>query len=154
MRSFDDFAAAIAFFETLPAAVVEATHAGVHAGAEILRDEIKREMGTYQPEAGPFEAWQELADSTKRERVAAGFTENDPLRRSGELAASVGVRSEGGRASIGSDDPVAVYQERGTIHIPARAAIGGSAFRKEHEVVDLIAARVVWAMRGLPKRND
>ena len=143
-----------AFFASLIPAVEAATPAGVKAGAEIIRDEIKREMGTYQAEAGPFEAWAELADSTKRERVALGFTENDPLRRSGELAASVGERSEGNRASIGSDDPVAVWQERGTEHIPPRAAIGGSAFRKEHEVVDVIAARVVYALRGLRGRND
>ena len=149
-----DLMKADAFLASQIPAVEDAVPAGVKAGAEIIRDEIKREMGVYQDEAGPFEAWQELARRTKRERVALGFTENDPLRRSGELAASVGERSEGNRASIGSDDPVAVWQERGTERIPPRAAIGGSAFRKEHEVVDLIAARVVWAMRGLPRRND
>ncbi len=146
--------AAIAFFERLPAAITAASHAGVRAGSEIIEREAKREIGHYQPEAGPFQEWEELADSTKRERVAARFPENNPLLRSGELLHSIGTRIEGNHASIGSDSPIAVYQERGTGRIPPRSFLGGAAFRKKDEVAELIATHVVWALRGLPPRND
>jgi len=69
---------------------------------------------------------QDLAESTQIERVAQGYTPNDPLVRSGELRESVMPAVEGlfgaDFAAAGTDDPIAHYHEFGTPTIPARPA--------------------------------
>lgn len=81
----------------------------LEAGFRIIVKEIeettKEEIGVYQCAYGPFDAWTPLAESTKADRLRRGYTEDDPLLRSGELkdsiesevvwlAALVGTKSE------------------------------------------------------------
>lgn len=63
---------------------------------------------------------QPLAPSTQAERVAHGYTPNDPLVRSGELLHSQEVAAEGHVAGVGTQNPIMVYQEFGTPKIPPR----------------------------------
>ena len=46
-------------------------------------------------------------------------------------------------AQIGSNSDIAVWQELGTVSIPARSFLGEAAIRKEQEVVDEIGRVVV-----------
>jgi len=154
MKKFRSIAEFRAYEPVLLAALTEGVHTGVKKGAHLLQQEIEVELGTYQEAIGPYEAWQDLAERTKTERVKAGYTEDDPLRASGELAGTFGSRVEGNRASVGSDDPVAIYQENGTEKIPPRSAIGGAAMRMQDKVAETIAEHAVWALRGLGPRND
>lgn len=131
-------------------ALIEAEHEGLKKGAEILVAEIKAEMGHYQGAVNGLPAWQELADRTKEERQKAGFTENEPLRRSGGLADSVTYTIDGHTASVGSPDPIMKWQEEGTpdarFPIPPRPVIGGSLFRR---VDDIVKAMVMPSIRVL-----
>src|SRR5205814_4154762 len=84
----------------------------------------KAELGTYQGAVGPFDAWAPLAEATQQDRVAKGFTPDDPLLRSGELRDSISHQVEGLTAVAGSTSDVMVYQELGTPEIPPRAVMG------------------------------
>jgi phage gpG-like protein len=79
-----------------------------------------------------LEEWQPLAPSTVAEKQRLGYTgqisETDPLLRTGRLRDSLRAEAEstsaGATGIVGSDDPVAVWQEFGTPHIPPRPFIG------------------------------
>ncbi len=155
MKHFRDPGAFAAFVPEMIAAVERATPVAVRAGGTIIRDEVRRELGTYQQEVGPFAAWPELADATKDDRVRQGFTPNDPGLRSGDMRDSVHVKVEGNHASIGSDDPKLLWFEMGTKRgQPPRHVLGGSAFRMKDRIVEAIGSHIVWALRGLGPRND
>lgn len=153
MIEFRDIAAFIDHLARLEPAAEIARHAGLAAGAHIVQTEAKREIGHYQGATGPFGEWPELADSTKAERVEAGFTENDPLLRTGELRDSIGVAFDGDHAAVGSDLDKAVDMELGTQHVPARSFLGGAAHRMEHRVVDAMASAVALALASKAPRN-
>ena len=74
LASFAKFVA-----EGMAANVHEARVVALEVGAEMIEKEAKRPIGTY--DAG----WQPLAESTKRDRVAKGFAEDEPLLRTGEM---------------------------------------------------------------------
>jgi phage gpG-like protein len=139
------------FAEHLAEIAVEAEHRareGLEEAARLVEAEAKDEIGTYQDQAGPFPAWAELADSTKADRVRAGFSENDPLLRTGEMRDSIEHTVIGKTAYVGTDNQIAVYQELGTQRIPPRSFLGGAAFRKGHEVAEIIGSRFVSALTG------
>jgi hypothetical protein len=126
-------------------------------------------MGHYQGPAGPFAAWPELADITQEEREKLGFTPNDPELRNGELRDAIEMAVGAGKAVVGVPNrtvgdgsrgnplrdigQVAIEQELGTTHTPARSFIGSAAFRKKDEAVDLAAGSVAATLAGLPPRR-
>jgi|GEM_PF-1039401 len=122
--------------------------AGLHAASRVIEANAKAKMGDYQPSVGGYAGWVELADSTKAQRVGAGYTENDPLVRSGELRKSINHEVWGLEAAIGSEDPVMAYQELGTRdgHIPPRPVLGPAAF-ESRDAVQRILGNV--AMSGV-----
>jgi len=142
---------ALEFIAKLGEMVIEteiATHEGLERAGQIVEREAKAEIGHYQEAAGPFQAWQELAESTKDDRVKHGYSENDPLLREGDLRDSIEHKVEGHTAYVGSDSPIAEYQELGTAHIPPRSFLAGALIRKEREVVDEIGRNFVGALIG------
>ncbi len=90
----------------------------------------KSKIGSYQDEQGSFEAWQELAESTKSDRRQHGYNEDDPLLRTGELRDSITHSVGGKEAVVGSNSDIAMYQETGTPRIPPRSFLGGSAVQE------------------------
>jgi hypothetical protein len=111
-------------------------HIGEHA-AEKARDML----GTYQPEVGPFEAWAPLAEATQADRVQQGYSPDDPLLRSGALAASIDHRVEGDRAvAIGSPRPEMVWMEHGTVKAPPRASLGPAVLHSEEFIIEQLSA--------------
>lgn len=119
---------------------------GVEAGAITIRDEAKRVIGREQAD------WRDLAPRTvaaKRARGHVGrLSATDPLLATGQLRSSIQYLAQGRRAMIGSDDPVAVYQEFGTGRIPARSFLGASAYRKHKAVARLIGRAVAETVAG------
>lgn len=128
--------------------IEDATHRGLEKAARIIESEAKAEIGTYQGQAGPFAAWQELADATKADRVAQGFKENDPLLRTGDMRDSIGHVVSGHEAAVGSDSDIAVFQEMGTSKIPPRSFLGGAAFRKAEDVAKVLGHSAVMGLVG------
>lgn len=79
--------------------------------------------------------WPPLADSTIEEKERLGYTgvvsDTDPLLRTGEMRDSIEAvvtpTATGVKLDVGSNDPVALYQEMGTPTIPPRPFIALSA---------------------------
>jgi HK97 gp10 family phage protein len=128
--------------------LVHAEHTALEEAALLIENEAKAAIGEYQQAAGPFDAWAELADSTKADRLEQGYPENEPELRTGELRDSIEHTVHGREADIGSDSEILEYQELGTSKMPARSILGGAAVRKEAEVVELIGEGVNAALIG------
>jgi hypothetical protein len=141
------------FLPHLAAEVVVAEVESLKEVALVVEKEAKDAIGEYQAASGPFTAWAELADSTKADRVAHGFSENDPELRTGELRNSIEhyvhrrVPVENW-AEVGSNSDIMVYQELGTWKMPPRSILGGAAARKEKEVVEILGAGAAAALIG------
>jgi HK97 gp10 family phage protein len=105
--------------------------------AEMVRDAAKEAIGTYKYD------WPQLAPATITDRIAKGFAPNDPLLRTGQLRDSIEFVvevQEGGEkvtAEVGSNDPVAAYQELGTSTIPPRSFLWESLMRCLPEIEDM-----------------
>lgn len=121
-------------------------HFALKKAAQVVENEAKAEFGIYQGAIGPYDKWEELADTTKADRVAHGYSENDPLLRSGDLRDSISHEVNGASAVIGSTDDVMVYQELGTETIPPRPVLGPALLRKEKQVLNLIGAHTAHGM--------
>ena len=91
---------------------------GLLAAASYVQEAAKEKFGFYQ------KGWEELAPATKQDRARHGYPENEPLLRDGTLRDSVGIRMRPLGASIGSDDPVMIYQEKGTTRTGWKGAKG------------------------------
>jgi hypothetical protein len=139
--------------EKLIAAEV-AIHVGARAALERVSAKVEKtareEIGTYQDAIGPFPAWAELADSTKEDRVNQGYSENDPLLRSGELQNSMGHEVHDLVGTIGSTSDIMVYQEFGTANIPPRPVLGPAVLHNHDAIIKELGGAVV---NGLIGRN-
>lgn len=130
---------------------VVALKAGLEEVAKLVEKEAKKEIGHYQPEVGSFQAWPELADSTKADRVRQGYTENDPLLRSGELRDSYEHKTSGLEAIIGSESNIALYHELGTSKMPERPVLGPAAFKNKEKIRAILGAAAVSGLLGSEK---
>jgi len=152
MREFASPAAFAAFLARVRDAIPRAEHEGLHAGARIVQEEIKAGMGSAQGAIHGLPEWPDLAERTQAERARKGYDPNGMLVRTGELRASVQYTVGEGHASIGSDDPIAVYQEFGTpdaAHpIPPRPFVGSGLFRAADKAVDAMVKPVIAALEG------
>lgn len=138
---------------TVEAAVEAAEIAALERAAQVVETEAKAEIGEYQDGAGPFVTWALLAESTLAEKERLGYAPPDnPLLRTGALLDSIQhqVGREGTEkvAYVGSDEPVAEYQELGTQHILPRSFLGGALVRKTDTVLALVGGSVHAALVG------
>ncbi|MBO0636475.1 hypothetical protein [Pantoea agglomerans] len=119
---------------------------GLEAGFSVIVKEIeetaKEEIGVYQPAYGPFDAWAPLAESTKVDRVRSGYTEDDPLLRSGELRDSIESEVVGLAAIVGTKSEIGLWQEVGTVRIPPRPFIGPAYVRKIDPLMETIGRAI------------
>lgn len=148
MREFSDmgkFAAHLAKQAVIGVVALEAASEAIGRHVEKV---AKAEFGHYQDEVGPFPAWPELADSTKEDRLKQGYTENDPLLRSGELRDTISHKSSALEVVIGSTDDVMIYHEFGTSKMPARPVLGPAAHNSKHVIEELVGAAIVTAVVG------
>lgn len=135
-------------------AVKEVERSAMDKATRIVQAEAKREIGSYQDQAGQFVAWAELADSTLADKERKGFGTPDPLLRTGDLRDGIERRVEQSgflgitEGAVGSDSDIAVYQELGTQKMPPRSFLGGAAFRMADKVAEVLGASVVAALVG------
>lgn len=121
---------------------------GLEKVAAKIDQAAKDKIGEYQAANGMHDAWPELADSTKADRLRQGYTENDPLLRSGELRDSISHETKGLEAAIGSTSDIAVYQELGTDKIPPRPFLGSAAYEHMDDVKKIIGGAVITGIGG------
>lgn len=118
--------------------------------AKFLQTKAKEKFGEYQS------GWDELSEATQKDREQKGFTANDPLLRNGHLRDSVEMNAVGRTASVGSDDPVMVWQEKGTARtgwngangIPPRPVFLLTYFEHGEEAVKLFTKTYLSLIRG------
>lgn len=122
---------------------VVSLNVGLHAAAAVIEKDAKDKIGHYQGEAGPFPEWKPLADSTEDEKARLGYPSDAPLLREGDLRDSIKHEVEGLEAVIGSQSPIAGYQEFGTDHIPPRPFIGPAAFENKEKIQGILGAATV-----------
>lgn len=150
MADFSSFGAFAAHLLAIKAGESLTLRAGLEEAAKIVEATAKEEIGRYQPAIGEFEAWPELADSTKKDRVYQGFTENDPLLRTGALRESIShipelitMDGDSMEATIGSTSDIMVWQELGTKTIPPRPVLGPAALRNEGKIQEIIGEAAI-----------
>jgi hypothetical protein len=139
LSSFAGLAARLAMAE---ADVKMATEAGLEKTCQLIEDRAKEVIGTY------IFNWPQLAQSTQEQRVALGFSANEPLLRTGKLRDSIGHLVEGDVGYVGTNDPVAKYHEYGTTRIPPRPFLAGALAATEGEIPKIFGSLVSAAMRG------
>lgn len=125
-------------------AMKAAEHHALEETAVIVETEAKRVLGTYDYE------WPELAPYTKAQRLALGYTENDPGLRSGEMRDSIEHKVISTDAFIGSDDDHLVWFDIGTSKQPPRPVLLAAFNHKEDEVLDVIGRTVVAHLSSQP----
>jgi hypothetical protein len=148
MRDFPDMGAFADFLVESQVRVYASMQTGIEQCVAHIEKVARREFGNYQGKVGPHPAWEELAESTKEERVRLGYTENDPLLRSGELMDSSAHSVHGLDGVAGSTSPIAPYHEFGTMRIPPRPVWGPAAIRSEKYIRRTLGAAVVQGLIG------
>ena len=152
MKEFKSMEEFTAYLKTMMSTLKPALEQGLTVAAKMVEKEAQSEFGVYQRgNMGPFQSWDELADSTKADRVGKGFSENESLYRTGELKESVHTEVEGYKAVVGSDSDVMVWQELGTERgIPPRAVLGPAGCRKARIVVNVLGETLFQHLIGKP----
>lgn len=112
-------------------------------------------IGEYQVGVGGFPSWEPLAAATREQKTRLGYAPPDnPLLRTGEMRLSLRWTVAGRAAVIGSDDPVARWQEFGTSGrnpIPPRPFVGPAVYRHGHEEARFVfRAALAPLLRGNP----
>ncbi len=148
MREFDSLAAFATHLVEVAIAEEIALHHGLEKVASGIEKAAKGKIGTYQEASGPFPAWQELADSTKADRLNKGYDPDEPLLRDGTLRDSIQHEVEGLEAIIGSKSDIAAYQEFGTARIPPRPFIGPAAFENKNKIERILGEAAVAGIVG------
>jgi len=106
MKEFRSFGAFAEHLITREAATAVALHEGLEHVARAIEKTAKEEIGTYQPDVGPFPAWAPLADATVEDRISQGYSPDEPLLRTGELRESISHEVSGLEAVIGSTSDI------------------------------------------------
>jgi phage gpG-like protein len=144
---FASIAEFVEFLSRRPAAVEEARKVGMEAAGKMLVQTAQDMIGEEIP------GWADLAPSTVAEKTRLGYvgrvSATDPLLRTGGLRASISYEVEGNKLVLGSDDPVALFQEFGTSRIPPRPFIGDTMHVFHPEAAEIIANFELGAATGL-----
>ena len=100
------------FTERLAVAVDAPFIIAAEATSHVLHENVKKVHGSHK--------LRDLEQSTQAERVALGYSANDPLVRTGELLRDHVERfHEGMVAAAGSAEPIAAYHEYGFFNVRA-----------------------------------
>lgn len=169
MREFATIEGFVRYLRTMPERVLAGAQIGLENAGRIVQEEARAELGHYQGAAGPFPEWQPLSDRTIEQRVLAGWTPDDPLKASGELALNIDLVSEPGRVAVAvphvfvgagtKEDPtrdigeVAIWMEQGTEAehpVPPRPFLGAALFRKTEAAVEAVGEAYAAALAGRP----
>jgi hypothetical protein len=143
-----NFLGAAVRFTAAIAAMHEYNHKALdHIGIKLVKDS-KSYLGEYQPSNDYQPEWAPLADATIADKEAKGFPTPSPLLRTGELRDSIKYMIDGNDLAIGSDDPIAEYQELGTVKIPPRSFLARSVFNNIELIKDELGRSTVVCILG------
>lgn len=140
----------------------------MNAIGEVLQRDAQGRIGHYHAQVGPFPMWDELADSTKTERLAKGYSDDEPLKREGDLQKSIskeaspwlvlvgvktGIKTDNGKAEMAD---IAMWQEfgasrKGVPHIPPRPFLGPALYSTMDATLPMAAAAVLSRLTGFPE---
>ncbi|HQT62543.1 hypothetical protein [Acidiphilium sp.] len=153
---------AVGEFERLALGFAAAQHEALDDAAKIVQGRAKQIIGHYQTETGPFDQWSPLAASTVQEKERLGYAPPDnPLKRTGEMQASIERSADAERAYVGSDEDKALWQEMGThgpgvgpsgYHVPPRSFLGAAAFQLEDKVAEIVTEAAVAQIAGVSRK--
>lgn len=114
----------------------------VERACQLIQKKAKAAIGR------EHEMWAPLAPSTIEDKARKGFKTPAPLLRTGAMRDSIEYTVRGNEGAVGSNDPVAVYQELGTSRIPPRSFLVSSAIASEHRIHRMAAAATIAALSG------
>ena len=86
------------------------------------------------------ELWAPLAASTIADKASHGFPTPKPLLRTGQMRDSIEYTVHGNEGWVGSNSPIAVYQELGTSRIPPRSFLVSAAISSEDKIHRMVGA--------------
>lgn len=127
---------------------------GLQRACMLIKREAKKKIGVYQAQAGEFDEWALLKDATKADRVRQGFSEDEPLLRTGELRKSIRYRTTPFEGVVGSTSQIMVYQELGTATIPKRPVLGAAAYEHKDRVLSIVAGTIMEGIMGKKSINQ
>lgn len=153
MNDFSGFGAFAAHLMMIQETEALTLRAGLEESAKLIEVAAKEELGVYQrSNMGPFDDWEELHDSTKKDRVYQGYPENEPGLRSGAMRESIThihelITQDGDtmEAVVGSTDDHLVYFELGTEKQAPRSVLGVAAIRSEDKIQEIIGEAAIKA---------
>ncbi|OGB23355.1 MAG: hypothetical protein A3I66_01435 [Burkholderiales bacterium RIFCSPLOWO2_02_FULL_57_36] len=147
MREFNDLSSFILHFATLEVAVQKSAERALDRSLQVIEETAKAEIGHYQPAAGPFNEWAQLAESTLKhhERMGVG---DSPLLVTGELYASIEHERSGGEGVVGTKLEKGKWQEFGTDKIPPRPFMGPAAYVNKENIEKIMARGVTAGLIG------
>lgn len=150
MKEYQSFGALAKAFERLSQRLPVTLELAMEASAVIVEAAAKAEIGHYQRQnTGPFSSWEELKPATKKDRLQQGFTENDPLLRTGELYASIEHTADFRSFVVGSTSQIMVYQELGTpTGIPPRPVLAVALYRNIETVQNTVGRTIERTLAG------
>lgn len=148
MKNFSSLGAFALHLEKLAVEAPVVVNHVTEASAVEIEATARGMIGEYQQAVGPYQAWQELAESTQKERARLGYSENDPGYRSGAMQESIGHTTEGDKAVIGSNDPHLVWFDQGTPNQPPRPVLGPAAIHSKPRVEKIIGRTVFAWLAG------
>jgi hypothetical protein len=154
MREFNSFLKFAEHLVVLGLAAKVAEHRILEHACVEIETRAREKIGQYQDAAGPFSAWQPLAEATKEQRSQAGFSPDDPLLRTGEMRDSIEHKVIGHEGHVGSNSDIALYQELGTSKIPPRSFLGASAFELAPKIVEETGAEMTAVLSGGKRRIE
>jgi hypothetical protein len=114
----------------------------VEKACQIVQRKAKAAIGK------EHEMWAPLAPSTIADKAHHGFKTPAPLLRTGEMRDSIEYQVHGNQGAVGSDSPIAVYQELGTSRIPPRSFLVSSAIASEDKIHRMAGAAAVATLSG------
>ncbi len=132
----------VAQLKTIEHDLVDVGPAIVARACEMVAKQARAAIGK------EHELWPALAPSTIADRVSKGYAPNEPLLRTGELRDSIEWTASGLEGCVGSDSPIAVWQELGTSRIPPRSFLVSSAISMEEKIQRMAARAVVAVLEG------
>lgn len=141
VRVFGSIGQFAEFLETRREVMIPIGKLAIRQATDVLAKKTKAQFGSH--------ALAELSEATQADRIAKGFTPNDPLKRDGSmLRDSVEEEAGEGYAAVGSPEPVAGYQEFGYLNartgrpVPPRPAFKMGLEESAAPIMAIIEAMV------------
>ena len=114
----------------------------VEKACRMVQARAKRTVGSNQAE------WPPLSPSTIADKQKHGFKTPAPLLRTGEMRDSIEYTVHGLEGCVGSDSPIALFQEMGTSRIPPRSFLRSAAIASEDKIRRMAVAATVAVFSG------